>query len=330
MITVLFTACNKQPELPKTGTPKIVLLGELVAEDSIYFRAGQSIPIIAGSTAQRVLIQDLEITVKNQQGTAWILQHKEDELSSSEFTLPYFSNKLIQASGVYNITAVHPKYGTATVMVPVPKPFIAIADTSNVIYEGEPCLQANISITDLPATGNAYAIEVVQQPYFIEPSFFFNGQWLKQSDHTDLYDSLKQAGATVPERMDRFYARMFNRIMFFTKDAFAEHVKSGKASQEINRAIFEDAGMNGTTINSRIYIPRKNIFASQPGAFGYLTLIQVKSIASDYFNYLKSYQQVDHTLGLDELFNKVQITGNVQNGLGMIGGVFLRQFGYDL
>lgn len=319
------------PTLPAEGSPKIVFLGELVAGDSIYLRAAQSNPVIQGGSYTRKPIQGLEMQVQSPEGTVWSLNHEEDDLSQQEFTLPYFYGQLLQASKTYTVKGVHPQFGTAIAVVPVPAAFNAtVTDTASDTYGGQPCLKVDFTLQDLPETGNAYAIEVVQQTYFMEPAFLYNGEWLKMSDHLDLYDSLINAGETVDQRLDSFYVRNFNRVPFYTQDAFAEHVKAGRSAEQTVRALFSDAFANGSIINCHVYIPRKNIYPSVPGIYGYKTLVQIKSISADYYTYLHAYSQAAQGLDFDIFSNKVILKGNVTNGLGIVGGVFRRQFGFDL
>jgi hypothetical protein len=48
---VLLSACTKPLKLPDIEAKQlIVLLGELVANDTVHIRAGQSVPIAAGSS----------------------------------------------------------------------------------------------------------------------------------------------------------------------------------------------------------------------------------------------------------------------------------------
>lgn len=325
----ILAACTKKLELPG-GEPKIVLLGELVAGDSIYFRAGKSTVLKSGADNALELISGLDITVSKKDGGSWPLNHEEDDLSANEFTLAYFSGQQVQESGRYTVTAKHARLGTAVAEVPVPAAFDAgVEDTASVVYQGFDCIQADLSFHDLPGAENFYCIEVVQQPYTVEPSFFYEGEWLKMSDYFELFDSLESAGVTVEQRIDTFYMRMFGRVPFMATDMLSEHVKNGKAGRETNRMIMSDKEFAGAVHNTSLFIPRKNIMPGTPGFFGYKTFIQVKSVSPDYFAYLKAYEETDRLLGFDEFSSKVRLSGNVQNGLGVIGGVFRRQFGFD-
>ncbi|RYZ45495.1 MAG: DUF4249 family protein [Sphingobacteriales bacterium] len=327
---LLLLACNKPVTLPTTGTPKIVFLGELVADDSVYFRAAQSVPVIEGGSPERVMIDGLQVSVSSPQDGVWNLQSEPDELSQSELTLPYYSGNIIQVNRTYTVTGAHPTFGTATATVSVPRAFAAtLTDTASEEYLGEPCYRVRLQVHDLPETGNYYVIEVVQQEYSGVETFLYDGTWYVRQENTDLYDSLHNAGVDIETRLEKQYGRNFNRVRFYTEDAFAEHVMSGLGQEETTRSMFKDESANGATFSCVLHIPKKNINFSQPDFVGYTTHIQVKSISKDYYTYLKNYQQSVNGAIDDPFGNKIVIKGNIDNGLGVVGGVFRRQFSFE-
>jgi len=328
---LLLTACNKPLTLPTTGSPKIVFLGELIAGDSVYLRAAQSVPVIEGGSTERVLIDGLQVSVSSPQDGLWNLQSEADDGSESEKTLPFFSGNIIQADRSYRVTGLHPKFGTATADVSIPRPFTAtLTDTISVDHLGEPCYRVRLAVQDLPEAGNYYSVEVVQQTYFSVPTFLYNGTWYVQEDNLDLYDSLQNAGIDPQMGYEKRHERMFTRIPFYCEDAFALHVVTGGEQEETGRSIFTDETANGGTYNCTVYIPKKYIMDSQPEFYGFTTLVQVKSLSKDYFSYLKNYQSATNQYIFDLMSNKIVIAGNVTNGLGVVGGVFRRQFAFDL
>jgi len=167
----------------------------------------------------------------------------------------------------------------------------------------------------------------LQQPFTVEPAFLFNGQWFKQSEHWELYDSLFNAGMPPEERMDSFAIRMFTRIPSFSDDDKSEHLLNGKFSEPAKRILLDDKSFNGSRHASTLYIPKDALGMQYPG-IGMFTILQVKSVSADYFHYLKAYEQLGIFSGLPDNRSPVRVNGNVQNGVGMVGGVFKRQFRY--
>jgi len=321
---LMMPACGKKLPLPSTAERKIVLLGELVADDSMHLRAGISTVVQSGTTMNEELIRNLSINIKDGANNNIQLSGSEDDLSMSEYTVPFSSAHKAQADNTYNVTANHPELGTAYANIKVPDAFnAAITDTFSTEYNGESCLQMNIRIDD-NAGKNFYVIEVVQQPLSIESAFLFNGNWLKTSENFHIYDSLMSAGVTVAEKLDTFYLQMQNRITFYTTDAQSEHLLNGNTNTLCRRVLLYDNTFNGATHQSVILLPK-----SQIGMSDYHTLIQVKSVAEDYFLYLKAYEQYDPFSGFSNTGSPVRLTGNITNGIGMIGGVFRRQFIYQ-
>lgn len=326
LTSLILFSCEKDLRLPSGVRQRIVLLGELVAEDSIYLRAGQSSPVQNGGLLNDQLINGLTISVRDAHGLDWTLTGRADDVSGSEFTLAYSSPAVLQAGAAYQITAVHPELGTAECVVAIPGPFTAaVVDTVSQSYNGDDCLRFNIDIVD-PAGKNYYVLEVLQQPYLLEPSFLFNSNWWLISEYGQLYDSLISAGVILQERNDTSFQRTFNRLNFYTADNESETLIDGNNSQLSGRLLLDDIHFSQTTHTSSLLIPRNQLGGQFPG-IGLRTLIQVKSISEEYFRYLKVYTQGSSSA----LFNGSTGSypaGNISNGVGIVGGVFRRQFVY--
>lgn len=326
LFLLLLQACDKKLELPGGGPPKIVLLGELTAGDSIFLRAGQSTVIRSGASMNEELIQDLDITVADAAVVA-SLTASEDDISSSEHTLAYSSPQEIKSGTLYTVVATHTTLATATAKVDIPQSFQAgVIDMSEVDFLGKACIKVQLNIADQPEQ-NFYVVEVVQQPFTIEPAFLFNGKWYKQSEHWEVYDSLLNAGANPEERMDSFNIRIFNRIPLYTTDDQSEHLLNGNHAETARRVLIQDKTFNGANHQSVIFIPKEALGLQFPG-IGLRTLIQVKSVSAEYFHYLRGYEQADPFSDFSNTTSPVRLTGNVSNGAGLIGGVYKRQFSY--
>lgn len=320
-------ACESRIKLPPAGEPKILMLGEMVAGDSIWFRAGQSIPVKSGTELYSGLLYDLDITIEEESGNIISLREYEDELSASVFTFAFSAANIISSDKTYKIKASHKKLGTATASVQIPQPFTAaVTDTTGITFRDEDCIKINVQFQDEPGK-QYYVLEVLQQPYTIEPSFFFDGSWLRVSDHFEIYDSLQNAGVDPQERNDTFSLHMFNRIHFYTDDLVSEHLLNGNGNVQARRLLLNDLSFNGNTHAASLIIPRGNFGQQFPG-INMRTLICVKSITAEYFRFLQGYEQSDPFMGFSNTINPIRVDGNVNNGMGMIGGVYLREFVY--
>jgi hypothetical protein len=323
LILILSSSCEKKLVLPSSQERKIVLLGELVAEDSIALRGGQSTPVSSGSTTSSELISSLTIEFQSNTGQSGLLTGREDDISSALTTVVCSSSQPIQAGAAYELTASSPGFNTASVSVKIPGAFNAsVIDTSGVDYNGEACIRFRLSINDLPEK-NYYTIEVVQQPYIIADLFFFNGEWLDKNEHMTTYDSLLNAGESVTEKSDSLFARIYNRVQFYTE----ETGNSANSGQQVRRVLLEDKPFNGTNKETAIFVPRSSLQNQFPVG-GLRTLVQVKSISEDYFRYLQGYETYDPFSGPFSGTTPSYALGNVVNGIGIVGGVFRRTFVY--
>jgi hypothetical protein len=317
-------SCEKDLQLPATGESKIVLLGELAAGDSIFIRGGQSIPFRSGNSYQTEYLADLKVHISGG-GIEADLYGELDDYAQMEPMLAFHHAHKVQAGSSYRISAQSEGKQEATALIDIPKPFTArISDSMYTNFAGKACMAFDVQIEDVADT-NYYVIEVLQQPFTVEPAFFFDGRWWKQSENFDLYDSLLFAGQDIPERIDSFPLNTFFRVSFFTNDHQSTHVQEGNHLDPTGRVLLQDKNFNGSKHISRIFIPLENIVTQEPFS-GLQTLILVKSIPEYYYRYLDAYNQIDPS-GLSGNNNiPVRLIGNIAGGSGIIGAAYKHTF----
>ncbi len=323
-IILLYASCQKELKLPGTGEPKIVIIGELTANDTVCLRAGQSVPIRSGPPLSVGLIKDLQMAIE-QNGIPFMLNGAEDDLSAALVTIPYSANYLIKPGASYSVRGLHNSLGEVTAQVAIPHAFTAsVIDTASVVFGGEDALKFTIQINDPASGGERYAIEATHQTYMPIDYFLFNGQWLSINDYFFTYDSLKSLGIAVPEKTEITYSKSSTRAMLATDDPVSEQLLRGYGGNNVRRILLSDQNFTGGTHITHVYIAKSALL---PG-LGYRTLLQVKSVSDDYYRFLNSYEQYDPALGYNNSSAPVRVQGNVVNGLGMVGGVYRQQFSY--
>ncbi len=72
----------------------------------------------------------------------------------------------------------------------------------------------------------------------------------------------------------------------------------------------------------------KAIFVANNDTTKGQVLLKIKSVSEDYFKYLKSYELFEPSGSFNTVAQPVKIPGNVENGMGVVGGVYLLQFRY--
>lgn len=317
------SSCETTLKLPVSGERKIVLMGELVAGDTVYFHGGQSIPVKDGASQRYELLRGLEVTLQDGNGLNRRMEGREDGLPASEYMLSYSAADVIHAGRTYSLSANDPALGTATASVAIPEPFAAtVLDTARVTFMGQACIRLRLSITDAPAAAHFYVVEVLNQSAITEPFFLFNGAWLRLSEHLELYDSLLNAGVTVDEKIDEVLLSSFSRVNFYTTDPASEHLLNGNIDQAARRLLLTDITFNGGSHQSDIYIPVNMV------GTGFPTVVQIKSVAADYFRFLQGYEDYNPYFSGTTLVAPVRLQGNIRDGLGIVGGVFRHQYRY--
>lgn len=321
---MLLLACNKTLTLPEVSREKkAAILAELVADDSIYIRAGLSVPLTSSSSNRFGILKDMSLNLKDESGNNIPLSGFDDTLMATLSTYPFSSAVKVSAGHTYTVTASHPVIGTATAVVRVPAAFEA--DTSGVahiMYANDSVIKVRLRINDASDIQNYYVIEAVKQIMNVEGYFKHDNNWLLINDFREQYE-LKKANGTLEAKFDTVFYKSYVRRIVYSTDANAENTVSRGAYTPGRRILLRDAAFNGQNYTTDIYI-RKEYDGGFTGLERGCLLLTVKSIPEDYFRFLKSY---DEQTDADDVFSlPLKVEGNISNGVGVIGGVYKRQF----
>lgn len=328
---VAFAACTKKLELPDIPyEKKMTLIAELVANDSFYVRAGQSVPLTKNSTLYFDLLQNMKLAIEPTGLPAFSLTEYAEEFTRQTYTIPFASVQKVSANATYTITATHADVGTATAKVTIPAPFTAsVKDTAHIQYSSSDAIQADITINDDAGGEHFYVIEVLKQIVSIRNLFYHNNQWLDANFpvYKITYDSLVSAGVQVQKYSDTSFKRAFTRQGVYSNDPNTENVKDGDIFAMNKRILLKDNYFNGQNYTTRVII-RNTVSEYEEEARKGVVHIMVKSVPKEYFEFLKAYEQYDPSVGFNSLAPPVKLTGNVQNGLGMVGAAYEVRFSY--
>jgi hypothetical protein len=307
---------------------KISLLGELVANESLHFRGGQSTPVSSGSSLKFELLQGLSATITDASGLNVTLPGVEDSFSKVLYTVRFSAINKIVAGNVYTVKAVHPELGTAITTVTIPRAFTAsVSDTITTVYGSDTTLATDIVIDD-PEGDNYFVLEAIKQSMTITGQFYHKSQWLDVNANRQLYDSLKRV-ISLQLKFDTLYGNSFQRVNTYTSDVNTENLKDNSSFNVFRRVLITDYKFSGSSYTTRIYLSRARNFFDSTDNKGRI-LLQVKSVSKDYFDYLKAYELYDPTIGFSTFSPPADVKSTIQNGMGVIGGVYKIQFSYIL
>ncbi len=327
VIFLWMVGCTKPLKLPDVESKQlIVLLGELVANDTVTIRAGQSIPVAAGSSMKYTPPVQFRMRLSRNPGYIEYLDAFEDEWSRYLHTLRYSCGSKILPNQVYNITASHDKLPTAFCNVPIPPPFAAsIIDTASVWVNGIHLLRVRIQIRDDADVPNFYVVEAVKKYLDIDGEFEFEGLKYKVSDSRSLYDSLINSDAAPTVVWDTTWPGNQGRVYIYTDDERTENLRLGTAQSVSKRILLSDKTINGQSYITQVYLD-KSLFLSEEEQSKGPIVLQVKSVSESYFTYLKGYELFEPSSAYNTLLQPVMVKGGVEGGLGIVGGVYRLEF----
>lgn len=323
-------ACTKELDLPDiNGQGKIVLLGELITGDTAILRAGESVPLVSGSSMQFRLPKDMTVSLTPVHiGTGQPMAVREDSWSGLLKTLAVSRNEIMQPHFSYRIKAQDPRLGTAECEVTMPPAFTAqVLDTTPVHIAGTNALRVRVRIQDDGSRENYYVIESVKQAMAVEAYFFYQGDRLAVSDFRALYDSLKAAGVNPPLTYDTTYFNDNTRMVVYSNDPNTENAKLGSTFSPNKRILLSDKMLNGTLYTTDVFIDKSQFRANTSGMKGRV-LLWIKSVPASYFQFLRAYESFESVTGWGSLAQPRKMDGNVNGGLGMVGSAARIQYVY--
>ncbi len=320
--------CTKPLKLPDIKPQQqIVLLGELTANDTVRIRAGQSIPVAAGSSMKYTPPVRLQMKLTRNPGYIEYLTSSYDDWVTLLHTLPYSCPSKIRPDQLYTLTVTHKDLPPATCQVYIPPAFSAsIVDTASVWVNGINLLRVRIEIRDDGEREHFYVIEGIKEYVEIDGRFTWQGVRYKVSEHESLYDSLLRTDALPDVSWDTTRPGNYGRIYIYTDDDRTENLRLGTAQSASKRILLADKTINGQAYTTQVYLD-KSLFVSPDGPKGPV-IIQIKSVSEAYFTYLKGYELFEPSSAYNTLLQPVKVTGHVEGGLGVVGGVYRLQFQY--
>jgi hypothetical protein len=326
LIMIFCAACSRDLKLPdiKNGE-KIVVLGELVAGDSVNIRAGRSISVSSASSLTFKPLDGLMMKLTDASGTTIPLVYTNDFLEDQLHTNAFVSPIRILAGTSYQLDATHSLLGGISATVAIPSSFNSvIKDTATLLYGIDTVVRFDVEIGDGPGD-SYYVIEALKQRMIIYGYFLLDGQWLDIISFKTTYDSLINAGIAVDTKFDTVHQEGFIRQDVFTNDQHSENFQNGGQHTVCRRVLIKDGFFNGSSYVTSVFVKTKGLVSADGFDKGRV-LIRVRSVSKDYFDYLKAYEQYEPVTGLGVNSLPVKIPGNINNGIGIIGGVYQRQF----
>jgi hypothetical protein len=314
-----FCACHPVELQPPAETPsRIVLLGELVAGDSLQIRAGRSKAFASATYTNPEFETGIQISCRSG-GNEIALTPYVDLLLYASFTTLFSNPSLVPAQSEYVVRATGARLQDVEARVQVPAPFAATVTAAGPAqYNGATMQAYDVRLSQIPA-GARFVIEAFQSPAEIQTYFFFDGSRLDYVQNRDVYDSLIRSGESVDLLRDTSVSVQMQRQSIYSDQMSAENTATG-STRSYYWYFIKPASASQ---DLRLYIP-----AAAQGIEHRKIIVQIKSVSEDYYNYLKAYelsrlqpQNANNSL----LITPTTAAGNVKGGFGIVGGVYLQE-----
>lgn len=196
--------CVSELALPDaSASRRLVLLGELVADDTLSLRLGQNTPVAQGSISLPPDPAGMSVLISKENIQTAILTPQADAHTPELQTLLLSSSQRIFSGSRYSIQTSGGKYPRVAATVQIPHPFIAaIIDTATVPYAGGTALRILFRIYDLAGEANFYSVEALRRSFALSGSFTYNNDSFDLIRDKPLYDSLRadRSASTPPYR----------------------------------------------------------------------------------------------------------------------------------
>jgi len=208
-------------------------------------------------------------------------------------------------------------------------PKVDLLDSSRTILNGRPVLQFHLTIHPQPGQRQYIVMEALKQSAQLDSFFTYNGVRYSVAENEDLFESVKGKPGVVITK-DTTFLDDYLRIPVYTQDENADNNQIGGLNENYNSILFSQTSRPITT---NLYINATALSSNQVEAIAPKgrVLVYVKSVSSQYYDFLLTYEKVKRNPGLNSLIQAVQLRNNTSGGLGIVGGSnqVLYQLYYD-
>lgn len=328
---LILSACEKKAELNLPNENKLVVLAEITAGDSAFIPVSTSRIAGSGDAISFEKVNDASVTISSQGGT-----EKQLRLNlSSDFTdnpASVFSDPgIFTANTSYTIKVNHPVMEAVTSTAYIPAPFTVYnISTEESVVQGKEVFNFNFNINDAAGETNYYMFEAVKQLAKVVHYFYWQGVRYDYDTQSgkDLHETLEdEEDVEIPVIKDTLATNKYIRLNIFTNDNNTDNKNIGSLDSSFRRIFIRDSLFNGQSYFTSISVIMDQFEAVYPQDKG-IVLIRIKSVGKDFYNYMLQYEKYKTDFGKMPVGQLTSPFGNIQNGLGIFGGSFKREWKY--
>ncbi|MBV8251237.1 MAG: DUF4249 family protein [Chitinophaga sp.] len=326
---LLLTACESELPLPPgNGQPRVVVYSELTAGQPAEIRVGKSKIVAPGVDNSFDLVPDALVKILNRDSS--LVETLTFATDTSNRMSIYRGKVNLNPNTFYRVRVEVPGMRVVTSSTTIPSNLkVDLLDTSRTILNGRPVLQFHLTIHPQPGQRQYIVMEALKQSAQVDSFFTWNGVRYSVAANEDLFDSVKGKPGVVISK-DTTFLNDFLRIPCYTQDENADNNQIGGLNENYNSILFNQTSRPITT---NLYINATALSSNQVEAIAPKgrVLVYVKSVSSQYYDFLLTYEKVKRNPGLNSLIQAVQLRNNTSGGIGIVGGSnqVLYQLYYD-
>ncbi|MDF2189621.1 DUF4249 domain-containing protein [Paraflavitalea sp. CAU 1676] len=320
------TACKKGFTSDQFEDDHLVVLAEISAGDSVRIPVGKTIRVGNGNLLKFERVNDATVTLKEENTRTWLLQPSYAWQYANNPTSVFTNRKRYKSNTTYSIEISHPTMGTATGTTHIPPlPKWNSIDTVSQVHETRNALAVTVNFQDAADKDDYYIVEGVKE--LLKPGKYFIYQGVKYDYYTNqgktLYEQVKNTPGVIL-RNDTVSINKFLRLELFTEDPATENARFENLHNPFRRLFLTDKSFNGQSYTFKFYVDKQFFIATEPFQKGRVR-IQFKAVSKELFDYLLDYEKYKTDFGAIPANQLPSPTGNIKNGLGILGGSARRE-----
>ncbi len=326
-------SCKKDPANIVPSENKLVILAEITAEETAYIPVTATRDAGSGDEISFSKINDASVSIAQpgEMEKQLLLNQSADfaGLPASIYSAPF----QFKPNSDYSLRVTHALLGTDTATTHIPSAFnVTNVTTEESSLHGKDVLNFNFEIEDNANEKNYFVFEAVKQIVHVSHYFFWQG---KKYDYDtqegkDLFETLEDEDENVVLLKDTIPTKHYLRLRTYTNDNHTENKAIGNIDSSFRRVFITDSTFNGQLYSTSISVIMDQFESINPQDKG-IVMIRIKSVDKVFFNYLLQYEKYKTDFGKMPIGELAIPTGNIQNGLGIFGGSYKREwkFYYD-
>jgi hypothetical protein len=312
-------ACVKEARLPPNDTkPVTAVYAELIAGDRPLVHISRSKTVNNSTetrfdTVKNALVQLLDGNGQLEEPLPY------NPAAPGSMAGGYTGKRRISAGKTYTVLTNVPGMAPCEGSAEIPFPFqLQLLDSVRTILNGRPTLRFQFNI--MPSKGGIpqyMVLEALKQTCLIDSFFIYRNRKYKKEEHEALYQRVKNEPGTIMGR-DTLFLDEYHRLPCYTQDEQTDNNQIGGLNESYSRIFFSQPPRPVSTyfyVNSSSFKAVDDDFIPKGRV-----VIYVKSVSKAYYDFLLTYEKIKRNTGLNTLFNAIQLKGNVNAGLGIIGG----------